>query len=101
MRLRAPLLAALLIASSTSAGSAAELLYCDDGRVLKVDNTNRVRLSADPCVKAWFAASQPRPEPPRTLAERRRAFLAGSSLPPPNCCCCSLSRFVVIFSRWH
>ena len=97
MRLISALAMVLVLGAARAAAD--ELFYCADGRTLAVDSSNRARLANDPCVKAWFEASKPKPPPPQTLAERRRAFLAVR--PPPPCHCWpSPWRYTHIFTRW-
>lgn len=40
----------------TGTASAAEQFLCSDGRMIKLDASNRDALANDPCVKDWFAA---------------------------------------------
>ncbi len=65
--------AGVVAASGSSGASASETYVCADGRILKVDQTNREKLADDPCIKAWFQPSGPVAE-----AEARDAGGGGS-----------------------
>jgi hypothetical protein len=55
--------AGVIAASGSGGASASETYVCADGRTLKIDHTNRAKLADDPCIKAWFAQTAPKPKP--------------------------------------
>ncbi|MDX2157633.1 MAG: hypothetical protein SFW09_14110 [Hyphomicrobiaceae bacterium] len=74
-----------------------ELYYCDDGRILKVDTTNRARLASDPCVTKWFETTRTSRD-----AWRRHAFLHAPGLPWRGCWwSCYHAGFVIYYWRHY
>jgi hypothetical protein len=71
---------AALLALGSPSGAASEIYYCEDGRILAVDASNRRQLAGDPCVKAWFEATR-RNRP----TWQRRAMLSAPTLPWCGC----------------
>lgn len=90
----------VLLLACAGEASAGEIFYCEDGRMLAVDSSNRARLAKDPCIVAWFAADAARQQKVETIAERRRAFLSAPVLPPYRAHSC-WRRSLVVFHRYY
>lgn len=91
----------LMLSASSYAG---EIFYCDDGRMLVVDNSNRREMADDDCIRAWFARNKAASELYISAEARRWRFLHAPSLPycaGCGCRCSSCCRTrVYVYRSW-
>lgn len=52
--------------------AADEIFFCEDGRTLQLNASNRQKLMQDPCIKSWFENNQTAAQL-RAAAEKKKA----------------------------